>query len=435
MRFWFALADLLLAAADPETIGRFVARVSGFTIRVIHNAHHGGDSFVLPVCFARMPPADVLASFDIADTRHANLEAVFVIHRTDELTPRALLARLEPYDAALAAPDLMREGSRINADLGALAIRRLACALLTIPILVLVWAPLKYHGSLTYRAAEFALATGVFVLAAPIYTGSLRTLWYLRQVDLGVLTTMSTITTYAFSVVAFGFQAAGHFIADPFFETLGLLVTLIYFGRTIQASTRKVALGAIGSLAKLQPTTAVLLLADGNAVVVDGRLLFYGDIVRVNAGEVVPTDGVIFSGIADIDESAITGESVPVTRTTGQSVHAGTTVVGGGGSLEVSVLRLVSENSLASVIRAVMDAQGSGSRFADLADRLAAFLLPLASAVALASFLVWLFVSHYVRKQLWGRSVIDAVSYAIAVMAVSCPCALTLAVSPAFLCR
>lgn len=156
-------------------------------------------------------------------------------------------------------------------------------------------------------------------------------------------------------------------------------------------------------------------------------VLFYGDLIRVTVGEVIPTDGVIFSGSADIDESAITGESVPVLRTTGQSVHAGTRVIEG--SIDIAVSRLVGENSLASVIQAVMDAQSSSSRFSDVADRMAAWLLPLASAAAIISFLVWLFVMHYVRHEPWGRSVIDAVTYAIAIMAVSCPCALTLAVS------
>lgn len=145
------------------------------------------------------------------------------------------------------------------------------------------------------------------------------------------------------------------------------------------------------------------------------------------AGHILPTDGVVFSGTADVDESAVTGESVPVVRGPGQTVHAGTTVITG--SIDVSVSRLVGENSLASVIRAVMDAQSTSSAFADLADRVAGWLLPIASFTALASFIVWLFVMRYVRHRPWGASVIEAVNYAIAVMAVSCPCALTLAVS------
>lgn len=159
----------------------------------------------------------------------------------------------------------------------------------------------------------------------------------------------------------------------------------------------------------------------------DSRLLFYGDTVRISAGGVIPTDGVVFSGSADVDESAVTGESVPVIRGPGQTVHTGTTVLNG--EIDIAVSRLTSENSLASVIHAVMDAQSSNSRFSDLADRVAAWLLPIASFTAFASFIVWLFALRYVRHKPWGNAVLEAVTYAIAVMAVSCPCALTLAVS------
>lgn len=419
-------AERETSAAEPEIIGRFVTRATGFPIRVIYSSAKGSGGTVVPITFSRMPPADVLDSYETADVRPRKTggEVDFVFSR-DGASPRDIVSRLQDYGAALAPPMLSRQEQRINADVRALALRTGLSILLTIPILVLVWAPIPNKGSLGHRAAEFALATGVLAAAYPIYVGSLRTLWYLRRADLGVLTSVSTLTTYLFSVVAFAFQAAGHPIAEPFFETLGLLVSLIYLGRTIQASTRKAALGAISSLAKLQPTTAEVVTANG-VEAVDVRLLFYNDVIRVTAPAVVPTDGTIFSGSADIDESAITGESVPVLRAQGQAVHAGTTLIEG--SVDVAVARLVGENSLASVIQAVMDAQSSASRFGDFADRMAEWLLPIASAASVISFLVWLFVSHYVRRHPWGRSVIDAVTYAIAIMAVSCPCALTLAV-------
>lgn len=420
-------ADRETSAAEPEIIGRFVTRATGFPVRVIYFSAKGAGGTVVPITFSRMPSDYVLGSYQTTDVRPRKVggEVDFVFSR-DGASPRDIVSQLEAYGAALAPPMLSRQEQRINADIRALALRTGLSILLTVPILVLVWAPIPNKGSLGCRAAEFALATGVLAAAYPIYAGSLRTLWYLRRADLGVLTSVSTLTTYIFSVVAFAFQAAGHPVAEPFFETLGLLVSLIYFGRTIQASTRKAALGAISSLAKLQPTTAEVVIPDG-VETVDVRLPFYNDVIRVTAPAVVPTDGTIFSGSADIDESAITGESVPVLRAQGQAVHAGSTLIEG--SVDVAVARLVGENSLASVIQAVMDAQSSASRFGDFADRMAQWLLPIASAASFISFLVWLFVSHYVRGHPWGRSVIDAVAYAIAIMAVSCPCALTLAVS------
>lgn len=216
-----------------------------------------------------MPPPEVLAKYETTDVR--DNEATFVFRRgEDQSPPRNIMANLAEYGPYLAPPGTSREASRINADVRALAIRTLLCAILTIPILVLVWTPIPGKGSIGYRAAEFALATGVFILAFPIYAGSFRTIWYLRQADLGVLTAVSTLTTYLFSIVAFAFQAAHNEIAEPFFETLGLLITLIYLGRTIQASTRKAALSAISSLSKLQPERA-LLVTDGKEEDIDAR--------------------------------------------------------------------------------------------------------------------------------------------------------------------
>lgn len=231
-------AERETTAAEPEIIGRFVTRATGFPIRVIYSSAKGADGTVVPIMFSRMPPADVLASYETADVRPRKVsgEVDFVFAR-DGASPRDIVSRLSDYGAAIAPPLLSGQEQRINADVRALALRTGLSILLTIPILLLVWAPIPNKGSLGHRAAEFALATGVLAPAYPIYAGSLRTLWYLRRADLGVLTSVSTLTTYIFSVVAFAFQAAGHPIAEPFFETLGLLVSLIYLGRTIQAST------------------------------------------------------------------------------------------------------------------------------------------------------------------------------------------------------
>jgi len=216
-----------------------------------------------------MPPNSALAKYDTTDIREN--EVTFVFRRgEDQSSPREIFASLAEFGPHLAPPGRSREESRINADVRALALRTLACALLTIPILVLVWSPVPNKGSIGHRAVEFVLATGVFILAFPIYSGSFRTIWYLHQADLGVLTAVSTLTTYFFSIVAFAFQAAHHEIAEPFFETLGLLITLIYLGRTIQASTRKAALSAISSLAKLQPERAVLV-TNGKEEDIDAR--------------------------------------------------------------------------------------------------------------------------------------------------------------------
>lgn len=141
----------------------------------------------------------------------------------------------------------------------------------------------------------------------------------------------------------------------------------------------------------------------------------------------IPTDGVIVAGQATLDESAVTGESVPVFKTVGNIVAPGNTLLDG--FLDIAVTHLSYENSISSLKAAVEMAGGSDAKFADLADTFASYVLPVAALSALVSCLVWIFVNRFVRDETWGSSIANGITYAITILAVSCPCALALAVS------
>ncbi|WVQ94259.1 hypothetical protein IAU59_001338 [Kwoniella sp. CBS 9459] len=420
---------------DPQAIVRFLSRASGFKIRLGQQSPTGDTVESVILSYVRTYHRDRWNSTKEEEHRGPG-EADLSIRadRNDRPEPRLILNRLSPNGPKLVSNHKSHDQVRLDRDILIVSLRTLASTIFTLPILVLVWATqLPGHGSTTYRAVELALATCVMVIAEPIYSGSFRSAWYLHAADLGVLTTVSTWTTYIFSVIAFGFQAAGKPFGDTLFETVGLLVSLVFLGRTVQAFTRKMAFVATESVSKLQPNTVRLLsvgeptdTAD-NLPMIDVRLLHYDDTIRILEGEVVPTDGLIIEGMADLEESSITGESAPVTRTVGSLIRAGAKVVQG--SIDVSVTRLVANNSLSAVIQTLSKAQNSGNRYQDLADRMAAVLLPIATASATTSLLVWLFVNRYVRHNSWVDSAIDGIKYAIAIMAVACPCALTLAVS------
>jgi P-type E1-E2 ATPase len=157
-----------------------------------------------------------------------------------------------------------------------------------------------------------------------------------------------------------------------------------------------------------------------------GRLLHYDDIIRIKTGEIVPTDGVVVKGHGTVDESSLTGESVPVAKSPGSSLTAGTKLQDG--QLDIVVTRLIPENSISTIVDAV-SSSSTGSEYQDLADRMAGWLLPIAGVCCLAAFLGWMFVERFRRDQNWGEAVISGVGYAIAIAAVSCPCALAIAVS------
>lgn len=159
----------------------------------------------------------------------------------------------------------------------------------------------------------------------------------------------------------------------------------------------------------------------------ESRLLYYGDIVRINPDSLIPIDGTVLVGSGEVDESAITGESNPSSKSIGSSVVAGTKNLNG--VLDICVNRLVPENQLATLGKLVREIQGGRSRLQDTADRVAAVILPIATAAACLAFLIWSLVSRFLRNETPLASGVTGLTYAIAVMAVSCPCALGLAVS------
>lgn len=141
--------------------------------------------------------------------------------------------------------------------------------------------------------------------------------------------------------------------------------------------------------------------------------------------EVIPTDGVVIGGHGTSDESSLTGESVPVAKAPGSSLTAGTRLLEG--QLDFAVTRLIPENSISAIVDAV-SSSSTGSEYQDLADKMAGWLLPIAAVCCLAAFLGWMCVERFRRGQSWGEAVISGVGYAIAIAAVSCPCALAIAV-------
>jgi cation transport ATPase len=263
---------------DLKAIQTFTARASGFTINIIDGGNHVDKSkvLVLPLALSSMPPQSVLDKYETTvvespskkwtnllgrsgSEQCAQIDIVLRLDSSETIQPRMVLETLAMYGATLRPQSTDQNSARIHRDLRNIAFRTLASLILTIPILVLVWSPRPLASPNVSHGAQLALATLIILVAWPIYSGSFRSAYYLHRADLGVLTSFSTLTSYIFSVIAFGFQVAGRDIGEPFFETVGLLITLIFAGRTLQAGTRKFGLKAVDNLGKLQPQTARLI--------------------------------------------------------------------------------------------------------------------------------------------------------------------------------
>ncbi|KAK0345250.1 hypothetical protein LTR91_000934 [Friedmanniomyces endolithicus] len=303
----------------------------------------------------------------------------------------------------------------------------LMSAVLTIPVLVLAWAPL-HSRPVVYGAISLALATAVqFLVAGQFYISALRALIFTRQMEMDLLIVLSTTTAYVCSIVAFAFEVRGEPLAiGEFFETSTLLVTFIMLGRLVSAFARQKAVETV-SFRSLQRQTAVLCDKDGsNAQEIDARLLQYGDFFRVDPDSRITTDGVIVTGTTEVNAAMITGEALPVDKRPGSLVVAGSINVSG--VIVVRLTNLPGDNTISTIEAMVNEAKFQKAKTQELVDIVASWFVPITLILAVMTFFVWIAVAIAVRHQGAGTSVVNAITYSVSVLIVSCPCAIGLCV-------
>lgn len=298
-------------------------------------------------------------------------------------------------------------------------------ALFTIPVLVLEWAPI--HEKKIHHHVSLALATVVQIVATREFVpGALRSLIHSGVFEMDFLIALSSTTAYVFSVVAYVLQLKGHPLqTGSFFETSTLLVTLILLGRVVTEFARVRATKAV-SFRSLQADEALLVVAGAQTRKIDARLLQFGDRFKVPPHTRIVTDGKVIYGGSEVDESMVTGESMPVAKGLGNEVFAGS--VNGSGELVVTLTALPHDNSISRIAELVENAELSKPKVQALADKIAGWFVPAIVTIGTIVFFVWMFVGRYRLHRSWGHAVTEALTYGIATLIVSCPCAIGLAV-------
>jgi Cu+-exporting ATPase len=294
--------------------------------------------------------------------------------------------------------------------------RLIVGALLALPLVVLGFGPMLAPSALGHAAwvpwVMFALAGVLQVyLGGPYVKGA----WdRLRQgsSNMDTLIALGTSTAFGYSVVQL---LAGHAHQAHYFMDAGVILTLITLGKFLEVRSKGVAGAAIERLLDLAPRQA-RVVRDGDEVDVPLAEVRRGDRVRVLPGATVPVDGVVLEGESSVDESMLTGESIPVEKHPGDPVTGATQ--NGDGTLLVEAQRLGRESALEGIVRLVREAQGSKAGVQRLADTIASWFVPIVLLVALATLLGWGIASGQ-----WGRAVLNAA----AVLIIACPCALGLA--------
>ena len=201
-----------------------------------------------------------------------------------------------------------------------------------------------------------------------------------------------------------------------YFESAGTILSLVTVGKYLETRSKSKTGGAIEALIDLAPKTATVVAEDGSETTVDVDAILPGQVLRVRPGESIPVDGVVLKGSSAVDESALTGESIPVEKTAGDTVNAAT--VNRTGSFTFRATRVGADTSLAKIIQLVEDANATKAPIARMADKVAGVFVPVVFVISAVTFAVWMALTG---------SINEALTSAVAVLVISCPCALGLA--------
>ena len=355
-----------------------------------------------------------------------NLATARATVRGEDLDARRLVeaVRGSGYDARpeteASAGD---EERRARAEDRALLWRTAASAALTLPVLVLSMSGMRLPGR---DVLLLALTLPVYLWAGwPFLSGMVRTLSR-RTANMDTLVGLGTTAAFLLSAAATAFPsrfaaagAAGH----VYYEAVGVIVTLLLLGRWLETRARGRTSAAIRKLLDLAPKKA-RLLKKGMEVEVPVSEVSVGDRLLVKPGDAIPVDGTVRAGASAVDESRITGESLPVEKRAGDRVVGGT--MNQEGTLEIEATAVGSDTALAHIVRLVREAQASKPPIQKLADRIAGVFVPVVLAVAAVAWVVW-YVAGPEPRALFSTVVLASV------LLIACPCALGLATPTAIL--
>ena len=280
------------------------------------------------------------------------------------------------------------------------------------------------ENALTFALAQFVLILPIMYVNRAYYVNGFRSLLH-GAPNMDSLVGIGSMASALFGVFAMfrmswglghgDLALAAEYSTNLYFESAGMIVTLITVGKYLEARAKGQTTGALKALMQLAPAEASVL-RDGREVTIPAASLALGDTVIVRPGARIPVDGTVTEGATSVDESAVTGESMPVPKTEGDRVTSGTLNIEG--TIRFTATRVGEDTTIRQLIRLVDDASGSKAPIARIADRVSAVFVPVVITIALAAGGIWLMT---------GASLEFAFSITISILVISCPCALGLA--------
>ncbi|MNB76112.1 Copper-exporting P-type ATPase A [compost metagenome] len=355
------------------------------------------------------------------------LETAHVEYTPSMVTPQDIIAKVDSigYKASL-KKDSEETSGRKGEEIRRKRNKWIVSAVLSLPLL---WAMVGHFSFTSWIPVpelfmnpwfQLALATPVqFIIGWQFYVGAYKALRN-GSANMDVLVALGTSAAYFYSLYltldSLSMHGMNHAV-EMYYETGAILITLILVGKWFEALAKGRSSDAIRSLMGLQAKSAVVL-RDGAEISIPVENVVIGDIVLVKPGTKIPVDGQVVEGLSSVDESMLTGESIPVDKGPGDTVIGAT--VNKNGALKIEARKVGRDTALAQIIRVVEEAQGSKAPIQRVADVISGIFVPIVVGIAALTFIVW---------YLWGApgQFAEALEKAIAVLVIACPCALGLA--------
>ncbi|MBS4705913.1 heavy metal translocating P-type ATPase [Aeromonas veronii] len=420
----FALEQAAIELASPDRLPAVLDSIKS------QGYDYGSETFLFQItgmtcagCSARLNKMLAALPGVISAEVNFSIEQARIVLVPGMQTPAALREQIEAlgFGAQLAQgsasgrrQQLLEREAQEAATARQAQTRVIVSALLTLPLLVGMLAMAGLFPWHLPAWLELLLATPVqFWIGARFYRGAWLAIKN-RAANMDVLVATGTSAAYFYSLyllLTLGMAASGKL----YFEASAIIITLISLGKLLEARARRSTQSAIRELMALRPETATVWRGESwQSVAIDEVLR--GDLLRVLVGERVPVDGKILSGASELDESILTGESLPVPRSEGDKVLGG--AINRSGVLEIEATTVGEDSSLSKIIALVESAQMGKAPLQQLVDKVSAVFVPVVMAIALFTLLVWYAISND-----FGQALLAAV----AVLVIACPCALGLA--------
>lgn len=280
--------------------------------------------------------------------------------------------------------------------------------------------PMQYP--LTYAIVQIILVIPIIIAGHRFYSVGFKAIIQ-RSPNMDSLIAMGTSAAILYSLYSVYQISSGNFgaVEDLYFETAGVIITLILLGKYLEAVSKGKTSEAIKKLMGLAPKTAIVI-RDGTEIETPIDEVEIDDVILVKPGGKIPVDGIVIEGNTAIDESMLTGESMPIDKKSGDAVYAAS--INKNGVIKFRATKIGGDTALAQIIKLVEDAQGSKAPIAQLADIVSSYFVPIVFAIAVLAFVGWYFTGH---------TFVFAMTIFISILVIACPCALGLATPTAIM--